>query len=98
MTKDKIETAEDMQFVYWLKKQCEYEIANPPIPDYIKDIAKTFNEAGKRIYLVGGATRSIVGGNIKLQEAIDWCDKTIAAWKNIHPDWKPEEIKHETST
>lgn len=92
-----IKTEEDMQFVWWLKKQCEFEIANPPIPDYVKKIANTFNEAGHKIYLVGGATRSIVDGNQKLQETIDWCDGVIAQWKKLHPDWKPQEIKMPSS-
>jgi len=88
-----IKTTEDMQFVLWLKKQCEYEMANPPMPKPVKDIAETMNKAGHKIYLVGGATRSIVDGNQRLQETIDWCDQAIAWWKETHSDWEPKEIK-----
>ena len=88
-----IKTEEDMQFVWWLKKQCEYEIANPPMPDYVKTVAKTFNEAGHKIYLVGGATRAITSGNIELQKTIDWCDDVIEKWKKQNPNWKPQEIE-----
>lgn len=84
---------EYMQFLYWLIKQCEYELTHFPLPVPAEQVAKTMTNAGYKVYLVGGAVRDTMKNNTKLDETITWAKAELSQWQEKYPKWKAIEIQ-----